>query len=79
MTISPAQCRAARTLLSWSVAKLACAATVSESTIDDFELERRALAAGTRGAIRRAFEEVGAAFLPGDDVRLEPAAAAPGK
>jgi transcriptional regulator with XRE-family HTH domain len=75
MTISPAQCRAARTLLSWSVAKLASAATVSARAIEDFELERRALDLATRGAIRRAFEEVGAAFLPGDDVRLEAAAA----
>ena len=79
MTISPAQCRAARTLLAWSVSKLASAATVSESTIDDFELERRPLDTGTREAIRRAFEEVGAAFLPGDDVRFEPAAAATNK
>jgi transcriptional regulator with XRE-family HTH domain len=79
VTISPAQCRAARTLLSWSVAKLAAAATVSESMIDDFELERRALDTATREAIQRAFEEVGVAFLPGDDARLEPLAVAPGK
>jgi hypothetical protein len=40
--ISAAQCRSARALLGWSVAKLASAASVSASAIDDFEAERRA-------------------------------------
>ena len=39
--ISAAQCRCARTLLRWSVNKLASVASVSESAIDNFELERR--------------------------------------
>ena len=39
--ISASQCRSARTLLRWSVSKLASAASVSESAIDDFELERK--------------------------------------
>jgi hypothetical protein len=38
--ISAAQCRSARALLGWSVAKLASAASVSVSAIDDFEAER---------------------------------------
>jgi len=68
--ISPAQCRSARALLGWSVAKLASAAPVSASAIDDFEAERRAPLPAVAGPIRRAFEPVGVAFLPGEDVRL---------
>ena len=68
--ISAAQCRSARALLGWSVAKLATAASVSASAIDDFEAERRAPLPAVAGPIRRAFEPVGVAFLPGEDVRL---------
>ena len=68
--ISAAQCRSARALLGWSVAKLASAASVSASAIDDFEAERRAPLPAVAGPIRRAFEPVGVAFLPGEDVRL---------
>jgi transcriptional regulator with XRE-family HTH domain len=68
--ISAAQCRTARTLLRWSVSKLASAASVTASAIDDFELERRQLDAITIDAIQRAFEDVGVVFLPQDDVQL---------
>jgi transcriptional regulator with XRE-family HTH domain len=68
--ISAAQCRSARTLLGWSISKLASAASVSVSAIDDFELERRQPDAITTDAIRRAFEDVGVVFLPEDDVQL---------
>jgi transcriptional regulator with XRE-family HTH domain len=68
--ISAAQCRCARTLLRWSVSKLASAASVSENAIDDFELERRQPNAIVTEAIRRAFEDVGVVFLPRDDVQL---------
>ena len=68
--ISAAQCRSARALLGWSVAKLASAALVSASAIDDFEAERRAPAPAVAGPIRRAFEPVGVVFLPDEDVRL---------
>ena len=71
--ISPAQCRAARTLLSWSLAKLAAAAGVSEAAVDDFELERDPDGPAAE-AIERAFEEVGVEFLPQDDVRVRVAA-----
>lgn len=67
--ISPAQCRAARTLLSWSVAKLAAAAGLSEGAVDDFELERHEDDAAA-AAIEHALAEVGVEFLPGDDVRV---------
>jgi hypothetical protein len=59
-----------RTLLRWSVSKLSRAASVNESAIDDFELERRQPSAITSDAIRRAFEDVGVMFLPQDDVQL---------
>jgi transcriptional regulator with XRE-family HTH domain len=72
--ISAAQCRSARALLGWSVTKLASAASVSASAIDDFEAERRAPMPAVVGPIRRAFELIGVAFLPGDDVRLRPGA-----
>ena len=73
-TISAAQCRSTRALLGWSVAKLASAASVSASAIDDFEAERRAPVPAVAGPIRRAFEPVGVAFLSGEDVRLRPGA-----
>ncbi len=72
--ITAAQCRSARALLGWPVAKLAAAASVSESAIDDFELERHAAEPAAVEAIRRAFEAVGIEFLSGDDARLRPAA-----
>ena len=68
--ISASQCRSARTLLRWSVSKLAGAASVSESAIDDFELERRQPSATTTDALQRAFEDVGVVFLPQDGVQL---------
>lgn len=71
--MTAAQCRSARTLLGWSVGKLALAASVSDSVIDDFELERRRIEPGAVESIQRALETVGIVFLPGDDVRLRPA------
>ena len=68
--ITAAQCRSARTLLTWTVSKLASAASVSDSDIDDFELERRRPPTATLEAIQRAFEEVGVRFLANDDVRF---------
>lgn len=68
--ITPAQCRSARTLRRLSLAKLAAAAGVNESEIDDFEGERRTLDPAALDALRRALEEAGLAFLPDGDVRL---------
>jgi hypothetical protein len=66
--ISAAQCRSARALLGWPVAKLASAASVRGSAIDDFETERRAPVPAVVRQIRRAFEPAGVLFLRGDDV-----------
>jgi transcriptional regulator with XRE-family HTH domain len=68
--ITAAQCRSARTLLGWSVNKLASAAALSDRAIDDFELERRQLDAATRDAIQHALEDVGVVFLPDDDLQV---------
>ena len=67
--ITAAQCRSARALLGWSLAKLAAAASVTESSIDDFELERGAPDGPTVKAIEHAFAEVGVAFSPDGDIR----------
>jgi DNA-binding transcriptional regulator YiaG len=73
--ISAAQCRSARALLGWSVAKLASASSVSASAIDDFEAERRAPVPAVAGLMRRALETVGVVFLQGEDIELRPWAA----
>ena len=76
--ITAAQCRSARTLLSWSLNKLASAASVPTNVIDSFEMERLRPDAATLGALQRAFEDVGLVFLPDDDVRVR-AATSPDK
>ena len=68
--ITAAHCRLARTLLGWSLNKLSSAASVPESVIDDFEVERRCPNAAALDVIRRAFEDVGVVFLRNDDVRM---------
>jgi hypothetical protein len=71
--ITAAQCRSARTLLSWSLNKLASAASVPANVIDGFEMERQRPDSATIGALQRAFEDVGVEFLPDDDVRVRAA------
>jgi len=68
--ITAPQCRAARTLLGWSVAKLANASSVRESDIDDFELERRQPDSAALNAIQRVLENVGVIFRPHDEVQV---------
>lgn len=75
--ITAAQCRSARTLRNLSLARLAAAAGLSESEIDDFERERRPLDPAAGDALRRTLEGAGLVFLPGGDVRL--LAEAPGR
>jgi hypothetical protein len=71
--ITAAQCRSARTLLSWSLNTLASAASVPANVIDSFEMERQRPDAATIGALQRAFEDVGVEFLPDNDVRVRAA------
>jgi transcriptional regulator with XRE-family HTH domain len=71
--ITAAQCRSARTLLSWSLNKLASAASVPADVIDSFEMERQRPDAATIDTLQSAFENVGVEFLPDDDVRVRAA------
>ncbi len=64
---SPAQIRAARAMLGWSLIDLSKAASVSVSAV--FRAEGRnpeQVAEGTRGAIRVATETAGVRFLEDD-------------
>ncbi len=71
MTISPAQCRAARALLDWTQNELAIKVGVALRTIRDFENSRREPLKIVRAAIRQAFEEAGVEFLDGEGLRLK--------
>lgn len=65
--LSPAQSRAARGLLGWTQVDLARAAGLGQSTVIDFERERRAVAPASIAAMRAALGAAGVQFLdPGD-------------
>lgn len=66
MELDPAQCRAARALLSWSQAELEKAATVAKKTIADFERGARQPHPRTLAALRTAFEAGGIEFIAGN-------------
>lgn len=57
--LTPAQCRAARGWLDWNQRDLADRASVSISTIRDFESGKRTPIANNLEALRRAIEAVG--------------------
>ena len=57
--ITPAQCRAARGLLDITQVELAAMASLGESTIRDFEAERRAPIRVSLAAIVRALDQAG--------------------
>jgi len=63
----PQQCRAARGLLDWTQEELAERASVSRSTIRDFENGRHCLHAGTAAQVVEALEAGGALLIPADD------------
>lgn len=65
MTISAAQCRAARALLDWSQDKLAESATVGRATIADFERGTRLdIMRQNMNSIIGTLEAAGVEFLP---------------
>lgn len=73
--MSPAQCRAARGLLGWTVNDLAKRAAVSRGTVHGFELERKQPHRATLLALRTAFESAGVRFIENGDgqgVRFAP-------
>ena len=71
MTITAAQCRAARAMLDWSRDDLAAAARVAKRTVVDFERGARSPIHSTLDVLRRALEAAGIEFLDGDGVRLK--------
>lgn len=62
-TITPAQCRAARSLLNWSQEELASKSEVSRPTIAEFERGNRTPYAPNMTAITRAFVDAGVVFI----------------
>nr|WP_246681782.1 helix-turn-helix transcriptional regulator [Methylobacterium sp. L1A1] len=74
LTISSAQCRAARALLGWSREELAEASKVSRAAIADFETDKRQVRERTVDDLREALEAAGVEFIPanggGAGVRL---------
>lgn len=72
--LTPAQCRGARAMLSWSQDELEAAAKVAKKTIADFEREARQPYPRTLEALRAALEAAGVEFIAenggGPGVRL---------
>lgn len=73
--MTPAQCRAARALVSMSQDDLAKASAVAKATIAAFELDQRKPYDRTMAAMRAALEVAGVRFIPenggGAGVRLK--------
>ncbi|MBT54775.1 MAG: transcriptional regulator [Mameliella sp.] len=73
--MTPAQSRAARGLVSMTQTDLAKAADLGQSTVIDFERERRIVSDAAIAAIRAALEAAGVEFIPenggGAGVRLK--------
>jgi predicted transcriptional regulator len=66
MSITPAQCRAARGLVEMDQGTLADDAMVSRSVIIDFEKGRRVPVRNNLAAIQRVLEAAGVEFTNGD-------------
>lgn len=63
VTLSPAQCRAARALVAMQQAEIAVAASVARKTLADFEAGKTTPNPRTLQAIRQAFERLGVEFF----------------
>lgn len=75
LTLSPAQCRAARGLLDWSQEQLAQASGLSRSTVRDFESGRHEPHRGSLALLLQTFAEQGVVLIAavdgaGEGVRL---------
>jgi transcriptional regulator with XRE-family HTH domain len=71
MTLSPAQCRAARGLLNWSQEELVRRSKITKKTIADFERGATQPRAQTLAQITAAFEVAGIEFLDGSGLRMQ--------
>jgi transcriptional regulator with XRE-family HTH domain len=67
MTLTPAQCRAARGLVDWSQSKLAESSNLGVSTVKNFEAGRSVPTINNVAAIRAALEAAGVIFTNGDE------------
>ena len=67
MSLTPAQCRAARALLNWSQDQLAGLSQVAKATIANFEAGNRAPYPRTLADIHGALERAGVEFTNGDE------------
>ena len=65
--MTPAQCRAARSLLDWTQLKLAEAARIGTSIVTSFERSGRAVAAGAVHTMQHTLEAAGIEFLDGEE------------
>lgn len=63
MTLTPAQCRAARGFLNWTLADLAEASGISRASLNAFERGNSNMKADTMAAIQNAFDQAGMEFL----------------
>jgi transcriptional regulator with XRE-family HTH domain len=67
MSLTAAQCRAARALLGWDQIHLAERAGVARSSIQDFEVQKRIPRSGTIDALLNAFQSAGIVFIADAD------------
>ena len=65
--MTPAQCRAARGLLNWSQQQLADRASVSVTTLRNFERGASELLRNNLAAVRAVLQSEGIELLDGDD------------
>jgi transcriptional regulator with XRE-family HTH domain len=71
MTLSPAQCRAARALLNWSQEELVRHSKITKKTIADFERGATRPRSQTLTQIRAAFGAAGIEFFNGIGLRMQ--------
>jgi transcriptional regulator with XRE-family HTH domain len=69
--LSPAQCRAARALLNWTISDLAARAKVSSVTVSDFENKKKVPTKKSNEAMIRALVDAGISIWRSDDGAAE--------